>query len=75
MTIAEIIACGGGEFRGMQPVPDHGPMVLFNDPKTGTTIGIWAGAVTVESVREHIAESRRRYEASGQLIAQPGGTP
>ncbi len=67
-SMKSIIREGGGEYVGIQ----HGvwqvgspDLVLFNDPLTGTTLALVAGAafVTVQRVRAKIAGSRSAFAA------------
>jgi len=42
-------------------------IVLFNSPRTGTTLGIRISSLTAEAVREHVAESGAAFaEASAK---------
>lgn len=70
---SRIIERGGGRFVGLQEIPGRAPLVLFNDPLTETTLGLNTRTLTIAAVRHCIAESRRRYQAAGQLVNQPGG--
>ena len=39
-SLARIVAAGGGEYVGLQPVKNKEPLVLFNVPETGTTLSV-----------------------------------
>ena len=54
-----VVRAGGGEYVGLQPVRNRGPLVLFNDPRTGTTLSVPLSGCSVEAVRGRIMESRR----------------
>jgi hypothetical protein len=75
MRIEEMIERAGGRYIGLQEFPGQSPLALFNDPETETTLSMDSRSITVDIIRQRIAESRRRYREARQLIAQPGGTP
>lgn len=52
-----IILKSGAEYLGVM-----GGLVYFNDPKSGSTLGISLGKVTLKAVREKMAESRRLFK-------------
>jgi hypothetical protein len=54
-----IVAAGGGGYVGvLKGIPDKmESLVLFNSLRTRTTLGIPISRLTVEAVREHLAES------------------
>ena len=56
--LARIVAAGGGTYVGLQPVRNRGPLILFNDPLTGTTLSVPLSCCSVESIRGRIADSR-----------------
>jgi hypothetical protein len=54
-----IVADGGGVYVGIQEGLAY-DLVLFNSPKTGTTLAL-KYPITSTRVREHIQESNRRW--------------
>ena len=55
---SSIVAAGGGKYVGiLKEIPNMEPIVLFNSPRTRTTLGIRISSLTAEAVREHLAES------------------
>ncbi|MGD0428524.1 MAG: hypothetical protein ABSC10_17570 [Candidatus Acidiferrales bacterium] len=58
-AFTSIVAAGGGSYVGvLKEIPDKmESLVLFNSPRTRTTLAIPISHLTVEAVREHIAES------------------
>jgi len=58
-AFSSIVAAGGGRYVGvLKEIPDKmESLVLFNSPRTRTTLAIPISHLTVEAVREHLAES------------------
>jgi hypothetical protein len=58
-AFSSIVAAGGGSYVGvLKEIPDKmESLVLFNSPQTRTTLAIPISRLTVEAVREHLAES------------------
>jgi hypothetical protein len=56
---SSIVAAGCGTYVGvLKEIPDKmESVVLFNSPRTGTTLGLPISRLTVAAVREHLAES------------------
>jgi hypothetical protein len=56
---SSIVAAGGGRYVGiLKEIPDKmESIVLFTSPRTRTTLGLPISRLTVEAVREHLAES------------------
>ena len=56
---SSIVAAGGGKYVGvLKEIPNKmESIVLFNSPRTRTTLGIRISSLTAETVREHLAES------------------
>ena len=56
---SSIVAAGGGKYVGvLKEIPNKmESIVLFNSPRTRTTLGIRISTLTAEAVREHLAES------------------
>ncbi len=56
---SSIVAAGGGKYVGvLKEIPNKmESVILFNSPRTRTTLGIPISGLTVEAVREHLAES------------------
>jgi hypothetical protein len=56
---SSIVAAGCGRYVGvLKEIPDKmESVVLFNSPRTGTTLGLPISRLTVAAVREHLAES------------------
>jgi hypothetical protein len=57
---------GGGVWVGIQD--DGGPylLVLFNSPKTGSTLALKASGLTASKVRAHISSSNKKFERRGR---------
>jgi hypothetical protein len=57
--LSSIVAAGGGRYVGvLKEIPDKmESIVLFISPRTRTTLGVPISRLTVEAVREHLAES------------------
>jgi hypothetical protein len=58
-AFSSIVAAGRGSYVGvLKEIPDKmESLVLFNSPRTGTTLAIPIPHLTAEAVREHLAES------------------
>jgi hypothetical protein len=58
-VISSIVSAGGGKYVGvLKEIPNKmESVILFNSPRTRTTLGIPISGLTVEAVREHLAES------------------
>jgi len=58
-AFSSIVAAGGGSYVGvLKEIPDKmESLVLFNSLRTRTTLAIPISHLTVEAVREHLAES------------------
>jgi hypothetical protein len=56
---SSIVAAGCGRYVGvLKEIPDKmESVVLFNSPRTGTTLGLPISRLTVAAVRERLAES------------------
>lgn len=67
MEFASIVAAGGGKYVGaLKEIPNKmESVVLFNSPRTRTTLGIPISRLTVEAVREHLAESDATFAGAG----------
>jgi hypothetical protein len=65
--ISSIVAAGSGRYVGvLKEIPDKmESVVLFNSPRTGTTLGLPISLLTVAAVREHLAESDAAFAAGG----------
>jgi hypothetical protein len=66
---SSIVAAGGGKYVGvLKEIPNKmESIVLFNSPRTRTTLGIRISSLTAEAVREHLAESDAAFaEASAK---------
>jgi len=58
-AFSSIVAAGGGSYVGvLKEIPNKmESLVLFNSPRTRTTLAIPISHLTAEAVREHLAES------------------
>lgn len=65
--ISSIVAAGGGRYVGvLKMIPDKmESVVLFTSPRTRTTLGLPISRLTVEAVREHLAESDAAFAGAG----------
>jgi hypothetical protein len=65
--ISSIVAAGGGRYVGvLKEIPDKmESVVLFISPRTRTTLGLPISRLTVEAVREHLAESDAAFTRPG----------
>ncbi len=50
-----IVKNGGGQYVGIQECEGHDDLVLFNSPKTGSTLAVKAGACTSDAVATRLA--------------------
>ena len=69
----EIIKKAGGEYRGIQKSSTGPDLVMFDDPKTRSTLAIKTDEVTPEGVKRIIEESRAKFtkrEIPGEEIRQ-----
>jgi hypothetical protein len=64
---SSIVVAGGGKYVGvLKEIPDKmESLVLFNSPRTRTTLAIPISHLTAEAVREHLAESDAAFAAVG----------
>ena len=62
-----IVAAGRGKYVGvLKEIPNKMELiVLFNSPRTRTTLGIPISSLSVEAVREHLAESDAAFAEAG----------
>jgi hypothetical protein len=67
MKFASIVAAGGGRYVGVwKEIPNKmESVVLFSSPRTRTTLGIPISRLTVEAVREHLAQSDATFARAG----------
>ena len=67
MEFSSIVVAGGGRYVGvLKEVPDKmESVVLFSSPRTRTTLGVPISRLTVEAVREHLAESDAEFAGAG----------
>jgi hypothetical protein len=65
--LSSIVAGGGGKYVGfLKEIPDKmESVILFNSPRTRATLGIPISRLTVDAVREHLAESDAAFAAAG----------
>ncbi len=58
-AFSSMVAAGGGSYVGvLKEIPDKmESLVLFNSPRTRTTLAIPISHLTAQAVREHLAES------------------
>lgn len=61
--IACVVAAGGGRYVGLlEKIPGKmETVILFNSPKTGTTLGLRVSRFNVEAVRERIVKSNALF--------------
>jgi len=64
---SSIVAAGGRKYVGvLKEIPNKmESVVLFNSPRTRTTLGIRVSRLTVEAVRKHLAESDAAFAEAG----------
>jgi hypothetical protein len=67
MEFSSIVTAGGGKYVGvLKEIPNKmEPIVLFNSPRTNTTLGIRISSLTAEAVTEHLAESDAAFAEAG----------
>jgi hypothetical protein len=67
MEFALIVAAGGGRYVGVLNGISNQmeSVVLFSSARTRTTLGIPISRLTVEAVREHLAESDATFARAG----------
>jgi hypothetical protein len=65
--ISTIVEAGGGRYIGvLKGIPERmESIVLFISPQTRTTLGISISRLTVEAVREQLAESAAAFAEAG----------
>jgi hypothetical protein len=65
--VSSIVEAGGGRYVGvLKEMPGKmESIVLFTSPRTRTTLGIPISRLTVEAVREHLAESDAVFGGAG----------
>ena len=65
--ICSIVTAGGGRYVGVvKEIPGRMErIVLFSSPRTRTTLGLLISRLTVEAVREHLAESDAAFGEAG----------
>jgi hypothetical protein len=66
-AFSSIVAAGGGSYVGvLKEIADKmESLVLFNSPRTRTTLAIPISHLTAEAVREHLAESDAAFADAG----------
>jgi len=64
---SSIVTAGGRKYAGvLKEIPNKmESIVLFNSPRTRTTLGIRISSLTAEAVREHPAESDAAFAEAG----------
>jgi hypothetical protein len=64
---SSIVAAGGGKYVGvLKEIPNKmESIVLFNSPRTRTTLGIRISSLTADAVRQHLAESDAAFAEAG----------
>jgi hypothetical protein len=65
--ISSVVAAGGGRYVGvLKEIPGKmEPIILFISPRTRTTLGLPISNLTVDAVREHLAESDAVFAGAG----------
>jgi hypothetical protein len=65
--ISSVVAAGGGRYVGvLKEIPGKmEPVILFISPRTRTTLALPISRLTVEAVREHLAESDAAFAGAG----------
>ena len=65
--LSVIVAAGGGKYVGVLKEIPHKmeSVILFNSPRTRTTLGIPISRLTEEAVREHLAEPDAAFAEPG----------
>jgi hypothetical protein len=57
-------------YRGvLKPVDERGCLVLFDSPRTQSTLGCWQDELSVESIRAKVTESDQQFER-GEMAAR-----
>jgi len=66
-AMSSIVEAGGGKYVGvLSEIPEKmEPIILFISPQTRTTLGIPVSRLTVEAVREQLAESDAAFTEAG----------
>ena len=59
LWLLEQVEAGGGRYVGLQEFRGHPPLVLFDDPESGTTLSVPLPDLTAEAVRARLLESRK----------------
>lgn len=67
-TLIASIKKAGGEYIGIQEVGDEPVLILFNDPKTKSTLGLPIDKITPKSVVKELAESRKLFGISSETV-------
>ena len=67
MEFSSIVTAGDGKYVGvLKEIPNKmESLVLFNSPRTRTTLGIPISSLSVEAVTEHLAESDAAFVEAG----------
>jgi len=52
----EAVEAAGARFRGLQARRDRPPLLLFDDPATGSTLTVDVAALVTEAVRARLGE-------------------
>jgi hypothetical protein len=65
--ISSIVEAGGGRYVGvLSEIPEKmESIILFTSPQTRTTLGIPMSRLTVDAVREQLAESDAAFAEAG----------
>jgi hypothetical protein len=65
--MSSIVAAGGGKYVGvLSEIPEKmESIILFISPQTRTTLGIPVSRLSVEAVREQLAESDAAFTEAG----------
>jgi hypothetical protein len=65
--ISSVVAAGGGRYVGiLKELPGNmESVILFSSLRTRTTLSLPTSCLTVESVREHLAESDAAFVGEG----------
>ena len=65
--ISSIVEAGGGRYVGvLNEIPDKmESIILFISPQTRTTLGIPMSRLTIDAVREQLAESDAAFAKAG----------
>jgi hypothetical protein len=65
--MSSIVEAGGGRYVGvLSEIPGkRESIILFMSPQTKTTLGIPISRLTVEAVREQVAESNAAFTEAG----------